>query len=67
MTFNQTLKHSNSNLILWTYTLIYRILPSNDTYPNIAQLAELPTVESLIRRDRAVPGSNPGVRIFLLH
>ena len=32
-------------------------------YPNIAQLAERPTVESHIRRDRAVPGSTPGVRI----
>ena len=32
-------------------------------YPNIAQLAERPTVESHIRRDRAVPGSTPGVRM----
>ena len=28
--------------------------------PNIAQLVELPTVD--VSRDRAVPGSNPGVR-----
>lgn len=32
--------------------------------PNIAQLAERPTVEAC--RNRAVPGSNPGVRMLFI-
>ncbi len=49
-----------NNMYSKASTLLTKILPNNDIYPNIAQLAERPTVESRIRSRSGGPWFESG-------